>query len=227
MMMKHPARKTTIVTVLLFLPFCFFAQTAFNSEYVTEKYKLFAESKIGCACLGWSKTGFIAFLTTSIPFEPVGGVNLELVVMDCVTDRVVTTFVIKAPTKDTLEEGPLREAVAFCNIQKILPYFSFIAEFPLEYKADTYVIHELTPEEKAETEKRYKLQARSSKHYKPLDIVCLPDDIMGYIKSPFEDRIAVCYWVPPRDGPTGTTLGGGYYRVSGCHMKVGFRRAND
>jgi hypothetical protein len=225
--MKNMIRKIIIFIILIVLPFCLFAQTEFTSGYVTEKYKLLDQSRVGCVCLGWSKTGLIAMLTTSIPMEPVGGLHLELVIIDCVTDQVVTAFVVKDPTKDTLEPGPLRQAVEFCNVKKILPHFSLVHGFPLSYNTDTYVIRKLAPEEQDNTEKRYKLLAQSSKRYKLLDLFCVPDEIMGYFKSPFEERIAICYWVPPEDGPTGTTLGGGYYRVSGCHMKVGFRQADD
>ena len=49
------------------------------------------------------------------------------------------------------------------------------------------------------------------------------DNIAGYFISLFENRIAICIYIPPQGGPTGTNLSGGYYIVTGCHLDVGFK----
>ncbi|MBN1524020.1 MAG: hypothetical protein JW904_06045 [Spirochaetales bacterium] len=216
-----------ILLLLLFSAFTAVAETQFTVEFMEKHITQIGKDHEGCIALGWSKSGDIVFATIVEPDEPVGGFHVDVIVFNTVHDFQVVSFRVKSPTQELLDIQNTKKAVDYLNKNKFTPDYQVLRKFPLAYNNDSYSIGVFTLRESIKQKRNLKLHAEKSGAFKPLDVSAGADRVVGFFKSPFENRIAICWYVPPMGGPAESNMGGGYYALSGCHMDTGFEKPDE
>ncbi|MBN1798503.1 MAG: hypothetical protein JW822_07990 [Spirochaetales bacterium] len=169
-----------MIFLIFITPCSVFSQNMLDEDFIRNQYKWLADNANGCVCLGWSKSGSIAYLTTVEPSEPVGGFYLELAVTDLITDVKLAVFTLKGPTEGILNPDELHKAISFCKAKNIEPYFAPLHTFPLYYNDDTYSVGILDEGYNDPQGRVLLLRAENAHKYKPLDAQSTPENIAGY-----------------------------------------------
>lgn len=188
---------------------------------------------------GWSKDGKIAY-SMERAIEGRGGVQIEYVIQDLVSDEVLWTYPDDSDTWDSYDEtvdGSYAEYSfkhAAAVVGQSMDVYDIVAG-PSEYRKLPVVSggrgYEVAV--KAEKEKRESVEdaiasysviiTRDDKKSKAVmessDVKALAVYACGYLASPYESRVAIVT-AEERFVFEGTEM---FYTISGCNLKVGFK----
>jgi hypothetical protein len=188
---------------------------------------------------GWSKDGKIAY-STERDIEGRGGVQIEYVVQDMVSDEVLWSYPDDSDTWDAYDESSdgsysdYSYKLAAKSLQEAFGGYGIVVapsdylEFPINSGGRSYAVSvDVEKEKKARAEDAvasYSVQiARDDQKAKEVarskDAKALAVYACGYFASPYESRVAIVT-AEERFVFEGTEM---FYRISGCNLKVGFQ----
>jgi hypothetical protein len=187
---------------------------------------------------GWSKDGKIAY-SMERAIEGRGGVQIEYVVKDMVSDEVVWNYPDDSDTWDSYDESvdgsyadysykhAAKDVEAALRAYAIIPSGAEYKGFPIKASGRSYAVGVKVEKEKKPSLEdaiaAYSVQIarddnRSKTVTKSSEVKALAVYACGYFASPYEARVAIVT-AEERFVFEGTEM---FYAISGCNLKVGF-----